>query len=82
MLSGKIPELLGNCPQLAELHLHANHLTGPVPKQLAKCTALTALTVDEPLLETLPPALRELALKSPLSPSRKSSVDGVIQRRS
>ena len=59
MLTGPIPEVLGECKALKVLMLHYNQLTGPIPEVLGECEALEWLWLDDAQKEGIPEALRQ-----------------------
>ncbi|KAM1157999.1 hypothetical protein ACFX1X_028856 [Malus domestica] len=40
LLSGPIPEEIGNCSELQNLYLYQNSITGPIPKRIGELEKL------------------------------------------
>ena len=67
LLSGTIPETLGQCSALEVLDLSCNQLTGTVPDALGRCTKLAMLNLQKNRLsDGLPDSLRECELEGSL----------------
>jgi len=45
VLSGKIPDSIGQQKKLKELHLEHNNMSGELPTSLSKCTSLTTISL-------------------------------------
>ncbi|KAH9319089.1 hypothetical protein KI387_020858, partial [Taxus chinensis] len=56
MLSGKIPDSLGDLPQLRNLLLHRNQLSGKIPATLGRCIILEMVDLSyNKLTGNIPP---------------------------
>jgi len=56
---GTIPEALGKCIALEQLHLAQNGLVGPIPDSIGRCTHLQGLALDQNALTgVIPDSLR------------------------